>query len=1031
MKYTHIENVPTEKRETINQKILQLVNQASPCPQNTPHGQDRPPIPRQSITPDDVFACYTGLGKLHGLQRADYDNYHDYAEEKKIKELGQYFTPPDLCAQVVRLLEIGSTDVVGDLTCGSGNFINALPVEANAYGCEVEPGASRIARYLYPEAKISEQDVQYYQPGVYFDVVVGNPPFNFKFSYQGQAVSSQLFYCLKAAELLKPGGLLAVLVPESFLNDTFRCKSEIERLELQLDFVAQSLLPADSFAALGMMAVRTKLLILSKQSPNLERKPYRAECPALSWGALAEWIAPALQQRSESRSKLTLEFARYFEDGHQQESRIRKLLFEIKTHPAMQSCYPGAEALVRQLGEQRAPAGMTAKEWEESKLTPAKVIKDLQQIVRNQNTPERDTIRLVKTAYGFRWKGYSKATREKISSSQQAAYFSFTDLVANQGDAPGGPWLTPADARNLQRVVGKRRRAYHRQNQSWNEMKQDAFIKDYLENFRFLDKNNQPGRLTDIQREDLGLVLQKRYAQLNWEMGAGKTVAGYAWACFREQYNHCRTVFVCSAAIAIHMTWEPFLEQHRRPFVKVKGISDFENIQAGDFVLLTSEMTIRYQRQIKTYLRRTARKAALIFDESDQITNYQTKINQAMQSCFGRLPYKLNTTGTSTRNHINELYPQLRLLYNNSINMRCTAPRLFKEIQVKRKDVIHASLAGKQIKEEANEYEGLPFPASHGQELFKACFCPTRATVFGIEKENQDILQVEHLSPIIQKTILTRRFKEIAGDKYSIESHRIRQNPYEVGVYEKVMSEFSNMVSHYFNSTGDHKKDSMLRIIRQIQLLIKACSVPHTFREYEGGETKPAKFDYIASLVGQCTYKVLIGTTTKLGAREYQRFLAERFPFVPVYLITGSTSFAQRKKIVAEFEQHERAIIVANQQAMSSSVSIRTCPHVILESLQWNIPRMSQFYFRAIRFDSVHRVKVHFVTYQRSIEQNLLALLMSKERLNEYIKTLEVADRGDIFDSFDIDLSLLNSLISKQYDQEGKMYLSWGKQQIS
>ena len=146
---------------------------------------------------------------------------------------------------------------------------------------------------------------------------------------------------------------------------------------------------------------------------------------------------------------------------------------------------------------------------------------------------------------------------------------------------------------------------------------------------------------------------------------------------------------------------------------------------------------------------------------------------------------------------------------------------------------------GKKIEVSHNERVGKPFPAHAGQALFKACFCPTRATVFGIEKENEDIRQEQHLRPLIRKTIITRRFADIAGDRYSIKS----QGPPRTDTSGRCTvgdGRISTLVNHYFSSTGSHEKDAMLRIIRQIQLLIRACSVPHTFREYQGGEVRPA-----------------------------------------------------------------------------------------------------------------------------------------------------------------------------------------------
>lgn len=96
-------------------------------------------------------------------------------------------------------------DLVADLTCGMGNFFNYAPVQANTYGCELDVNAYKVARYLYPEANLELGDVRTYQPGVRFDYVVGNPPFHLKWWLEdGVEMPSQLYYCMKAAELLKP-----------------------------------------------------------------------------------------------------------------------------------------------------------------------------------------------------------------------------------------------------------------------------------------------------------------------------------------------------------------------------------------------------------------------------------------------------------------------------------------------------------------------------------------------------------------------------------------------------------------------------------------------------------------------------------------------------------------------------------------------------------------------------------------------------------------------------------------------------------
>lgn len=95
-------------------------------------------------------------------------------------ENGQFFTPPPLCEFVAACLMLSDMDLVADLTCGMGNFFNYVPVPANAYGCELDAKAYKVARYLYPEANLTLGDIRTYAPETRFDYVLGNPPYHLR-----------------------------------------------------------------------------------------------------------------------------------------------------------------------------------------------------------------------------------------------------------------------------------------------------------------------------------------------------------------------------------------------------------------------------------------------------------------------------------------------------------------------------------------------------------------------------------------------------------------------------------------------------------------------------------------------------------------------------------------------------------------------------------------------------------------------------------------------------------------------------------
>ena len=155
------QKIPQDRRAEVNEKILFSIDTG-----------------KSELPPESVYNCYTGIGGLHELRREDFENYNDYSRAKKEFEMGQFFTPHEICRDMVGLLAPQETELVLDMCCGMGNFFNFLPNCHNAHGFAIDPNAVSVARYLYPEAKIDVSDIEQYRPETRFDCVIGNPPFN-------------------------------------------------------------------------------------------------------------------------------------------------------------------------------------------------------------------------------------------------------------------------------------------------------------------------------------------------------------------------------------------------------------------------------------------------------------------------------------------------------------------------------------------------------------------------------------------------------------------------------------------------------------------------------------------------------------------------------------------------------------------------------------------------------------------------------------------------------------------------------------
>ena len=81
---------------------------------------------------------------------------------------------------------------------------------------KIDMKAVKIAQYLYPKANLQYGDIRQYSPVLSGDIVFGNPPFHLEWGTKEAPVSSQMYYCKKAYQVLKNGGLFGFAGPGKF-----------------------------------------------------------------------------------------------------------------------------------------------------------------------------------------------------------------------------------------------------------------------------------------------------------------------------------------------------------------------------------------------------------------------------------------------------------------------------------------------------------------------------------------------------------------------------------------------------------------------------------------------------------------------------------------------------------------------------------------------------------------------------------------------------------------------------------------------
>ena len=651
-------------------------------------------------------------------------------------------------------------------------------------------------------------------------------------------------------------------------------------MESHFSFLGQVMLPDDSFAISGVDDFPTKLQFWQKKSTAADWTPkrYSTDCadiyipsghPVMAATALYEkFVMVAKADLAGNRNKVFLELAQLKTTKSTFLYQVKKYLYQIRSHPVTREKYDACFSYVHRFYTQRQPGDMPYEEWQRVQLTEAKVLTYLKQALCRQNAkPERDEIRLVKQRYSFVYKAYSRKMAKLLTDEMRAPVPIYQAVLDNKPERFPG----------YERLLRRKRREYDNQEQPFSEMTENAQLADWIGRFQYWDAQNHAYiHLNPLQSHDVNLTLQKRYAFLQWEQGSGKTPAAIFTGKHRVEMGAVHSIWVISSAISIRNNWDVILKGAGFSYVFVERLADLQRIRPGDFVILTLNKVSQYKKQIGRYIKQLGYKIQFIFDESDNISNPSSKQTLSVLSCFRRCKYKLLTTGTSTRNNISEFAPQLELLYNNSINMISWCRTLYSY------DKRSADMEHKE-----NPYYAMPIPAyKKGYRLFANSHLPEKITVFGVGQRNQDIYNADELDRLLGKTVITRTFEEVTGkDIRRIHQMPIPFLPEEREVYNIVLKEFYRIQREYYSSTGNSRKDALMRLIQQITLLLRISAAPDCMKEYEG-ETPLKEVAVVEALARWPEEVVAIGVRHTTVLDRYAAAIREYLPDRPLFVVS-------------------------------------------------------------------------------------------------------------------------------------------------
>ena len=929
--------IPFDQRKKVNEQLLMIVKSNDDFP----------------VSKEEVYNGYTGKGGLHGLKFDDFNSFYDYTEAKKKIEYGQFYTPDEVCGEIVQMLKITKSDLVCDFTSGKGSFINAIPNESNMYANEIDIDAVTISKYVFPKAKISCNNIINYDPSIKFDFVLGNPPFNIKLD---NGIISQTYYFEKTAEYLKDGGLFAIITPATFLKDN--------RFDKLFSFIGQYLLPKKMFN----VAIDTKVMFFQKNSEHIKPRIYSTKMSTKEF--VSENVANVILQTNKIEQKLKLanaertinEYRLKFTPYNKIIKKtgfdfiILKQLYEMKHQPRLKKQHEKCIEYLKKYKTQMMPKGLSIEmqnDWHKNKkITKNRVI--------------------------FYFKNQMKETTKERKSEQLS-----------------------------KRKLTKHNKDNAIQNLPFSDVVTTAKIEDFVTN-KVLFENDRIIKLNDIQKKDVCLAITKRFQFLRWGMGCGKTIAGVIIAQYRMEYQKAMNTFVVSNPLSINATWSIFLKNCNISFVNIRKLNDIAKIKKGDFVLMTPYYLTKYKKAIKNKIKTINNKYQFIFDESDISKNPTSRNSKSVNGVFYKAKYKLLMSGTITRNNISEAFTQLSFLLNNKLVNNC--------------DEMFKCEKDNSISNYSNFDVGKPFKKYlKGFKEFKNCFNPDKTTVLGIGKQNQNVYNVDELKTILESTLINRELSDILGHKsYEMKQIKCKMSSAESDLNINILNNFDSLRNKYFSMNNKPQ----FRILQQLHLLLRACAVPQSLSEFSGKNV--SKFDEVAKLINEIKTQIAIGVMHLRTVKLYKSFISKRFPNRKLFVITGqSTTIEQRVEIVKEMKQYKDSILLSTQQSLNCSINIDFVDNIIIPELNWNFATLSQYFARFIRFTSVEKKVVNFVTYEKSIEINLLKLIVTKENINRIIK-----EEDDFENEFGIGEAIFDELMSKSYNEDGKVYVSWGSQKI-
>ena len=285
----------------------------------------------------EVLSRYVGWGGVPDVFDPAKESWaKEYAELKELltpeeyaaaraSTLNAHYTSPTVIRAMYAAVEqMGfRTGNILEPSMGVGNFFGMLPEsmgESKLYGVELDSITGRIARQLYPNARIEVNGFEKTQyPDGVFDLAIGNVPFgNYRVSdrpYDRHNLLIHDYFFAKTIDKVRAGGIIAFITSNGISGGTMDKKDAHAReyMARRCDLLGAVRLPNTTFRANAGTDIAMDIVFLQKR-----------EVPRMQGEPLPEWVETDLLRTNTYTDK----------DGRERHDHVTMNRY-FRTHPEM------------------------------------------------------------------------------------------------------------------------------------------------------------------------------------------------------------------------------------------------------------------------------------------------------------------------------------------------------------------------------------------------------------------------------------------------------------------------------------------------------------------------------------------------------------------------------------------------------------------------------------------------------------------------------------------------------------------------